>query len=179
MDEHAPLFNGDSGFDLQYRHDDSGEIIELATNVLAEEIPSLVEEKLDLSGVRPLLESDSSEPPRIEGYQLDIDVDVTYFSLMTAEPLEVGRELTPRIIIREESAGSGDSDLTELFRDVDTSPCTAKKWMGFYYLKNCYELPRVDELAGYEYEVKLDTETLEFDVNRLPSRSLKSTKVIV
>ena len=165
----ASLFEVEKGFDLQYRVDDSQEIEELAHNIVAADVSKLVEERIGLTGVRPLFgirfERITEERG---GYRLDMDVDVTYFSLMASEPLEVGRELTPRLIIRELAPGTGEQDMDELLQDIDTAPCTAKKWMGFYYLKNCYELPRVDELAGYEYEVKLDTETLDFDVNRLP-----------
>ncbi len=137
--------------------------------VTLSELAVLAREEYDLGDLVPVLgvrfERLTGET---EEFGIAVDHDTTYFSMLGDEPFEVGRELTPRVILRRLDTPEVADEIAKTIESLDTAPCTAKKWMGFHYLKSCYELPRRDELAGYEYELKLDVESLLFDLGLLP-----------
>ena len=107
-----------------------------------------------------------------EGLTLTIDHDMRYKTLLAEEPLEVGREAEHRVTLTALNAHSTER-AEALIGRVESLPCTRKKWIGFYWVKSLYEVPRHDELSGFEYEVKLDADHLNIDFSRLPFPTLE------
>jgi hypothetical protein len=165
----APLFDDDALFQMESRKDDSEPTEVHEERMTLGALAQVARKSFGLGKLSPMFglrfERQSGEG---RGLRIDADHDTTYFSLLGDEPYEVGREESPRMTVRRLQEGVDDAELDALLESLDKAPCTAKKWMGFHFVKTCYELPRFDELAGYEYEVKLDVDSLNFDLGLLP-----------
>lgn len=164
-----PLFDSEALYFLEFRLSSDHEIQVHPEAVPLEQAGSIAREVFDVGDVVPLFGLRfERQTGRAKGVRVDVDHDTTYFSLMGDEPFEVGREETPRMSVRRETEELTEEALESLLNEMGRAPCTAKKWMGFNFIKTCYELPRVDELAGYEYELKLDVDSLDLDFGLLP-----------
>ena len=103
----------------------------------------------------------------LKGLDLDVDRDVTYYSLL-GTPLLIGGEESPRICARLGRQGRDVRRLGAWVNSLPIAPFTTKKWMGYHFFKQCYEFPRYDELPGFEYELKLSVDRIEIDLGRIP-----------
>lgn len=163
------LFDPDAMFQLEHRPSALDPVHTHDTPLSLAEIPSVAGRRTKLDRLMPMFGVRFERVRHeVSGVRIDVDLDVTYFSLIGDEPMEVGREAIPRITARTAGKPKQDKRLEEALGAVTQSPYTAKKWMGFHFLKSCYELPRHDDLAGFEYELKLDVDSLDIDAGRLP-----------
>lgn len=101
------------------------------------------------------------------GLDLTVDRKVSYFSLV-GDPLLIGTESSPRIRARSVGRGRDTRRLSAWLESLPIAPFTTKKWMGYHFFKQFYEVPRHNELPGFEYELKLAVDRVEIDVGRLP-----------
>ena len=146
VEEDAPLFDLDALFYLEFRADADTPVKVAEAAVTLRDIPEAAEAFCGVSGLIAIIgvrfERISADA---EGVHLDVDVDTTYFSLRATKPFEVGREDAARLTLRSTGAHGSREELEAIRDRVEHAPCTAKKWMGFYFVKQCYELPRHDE----------------------------------
>jgi hypothetical protein len=96
-----------------------------------------------------------------------VDTEVKHYSLLEpGAPVEVGDEGHPRVHVELER--KPEEGLRAALDAVPRLPTIAKRWMGYFYMQRQIKLKRVNELEGYEYEIKLDADHLDVDVKCLP-----------
>jgi hypothetical protein len=99
---------------------------------------------------------------------LVLDTDVTYYGVVDGAFVEAGVEHHPRVALRlnEKPGRRLSAALTMLPR----LPHSTKRWMGYFRMRKLVKPKRVNELPGYEYEVKLDLRGAapEIDASCLP-----------
>jgi hypothetical protein len=105
---------------------------------------------------------------------ITIDTDVRHYSMLpsvvgSAEgPVEMGVEPHPRVHLQ--LSRKPNDELRAALDSVVWVPHMPKRWMGYYYTRRKVkaDIKRVNELAGFEYELKLDAEHLDIDVKCFP-----------
>jgi hypothetical protein len=97
-----------------------------------------------------------------------IDTDVKHFSWLDGAPAEIGVEGHPRVHLQLDR--KPDEALRAALDAIVRLPTLAKRWMGYFYMERQFKsaLKRVNELSGFEYEIKLDADHLEIDTKCLP-----------
>jgi hypothetical protein len=104
---------------------------------------------------------------------ITIDHDVEHLSFVSeaaenGAAVRLGEEGHPRVHI--DFYKRPDKAVLAALDAVPRLPHMSKRWMGYFFTERNYKqaMKRVNELPGYEYEIKLDAEHLDIDVNCLP-----------
>ena len=100
------------------------------------------------------------------GSLLSLDTEHRFFShLKVNEPLFLAEQSAPTL---SGSIHPDDQELLTFIQALESLPLTAKRWMGYYYMKRFYHAPVHNELPGYEYELKLKAKHLNLELDTLP-----------
>jgi hypothetical protein len=102
-----------------------------------------------------------------------VDHDVDHLSFLpeanaNGEPIRLGNEGHPRVHVS--FYRRPDKAVLEALDGVPRLPHMSKRWMGYFFTERFFKqsMKRVNELPGYEYEIKLDADHLDIDVSCLP-----------
>jgi hypothetical protein len=97
---------------------------------------------------------------------LTLDTDVSYSGFVDGRFVDAGKECHPRVRLRLDTRPSRklDAALTMLPR----LPHSSKRWMGYFRMRKLVKPKRINELPGYEYEIKLDSDRAHVDPACLP-----------
>ncbi len=85
---------------------------------------------------------------------LTIDTEVAYFGVVDGRFVEAGAEHHPRVALQLEKRAS--KKLEAALSMLPKLPHSSKRWMGYFRMRKLVKPPRINELPGYEYEIKLD-----------------------
>ena len=85
---------------------------------------------------------------------LVLDSEVVYFGVIDGRFVEAGEEHHPRVAIRFHARPS--RRIAAALAMLPRLPHSSKRWMGYFRMRKLVKPPRVNELPGYEYEIKLD-----------------------
>ena len=162
-----PAFAPQAAYQIEHRNCMGSREV-LANRARLDEVPQLVTARLGAERLGPCFGVRFRRRRfRLEGLELEIDRHVRYFSL-AGGPFLIGRERSPRVCARGAGDGREVRRLGAWMQGLPVAPFTTKKWMGYHFLKECYELPRNNELPGFEYELKLAVDDLNIDRGQLP-----------
>lgn len=165
----AEPFDPEGSWALEHRLSASEPLVRHPGRARLEDIDERVASAMDLTGLVPCFGVRfRRERYEVDGLRFDVDHDVTWYSLLGPVPFRVGQESVPRVTARVIGKDKHGPRLAALLEGIPSGPYTTKKWMGFHFVKCAYELPRRDELPGWEYELKLDVDALDVDIGRLP-----------
>jgi hypothetical protein len=108
-----------------------------------------------------------------EGGRITVDTDVQHFSMLQPitgdEPaMSIGLEEHPRVRVQLDRPPS--RKLQEALDQLPRLPHISKRWMGYFFTERITKraLKRVNELPGFEYEIKLAAPNLDIDRACLP-----------
>lgn len=97
---------------------------------------------------------------------LTLETDVTYFGRIDGAFVPAGEEHHPRVTLRLTTRPS--RKLAAVLAMMPRLPHSSRRWMGYFRMRKLVKPRRVNELPGYEYEIKLDCDRPEVDPACLP-----------
>jgi hypothetical protein len=97
---------------------------------------------------------------------LTIDTEVEYFGFVDGRFVAAGAEHHPRVALHVQ--GRASKKLLAVLLMLPRLPHSSKRWMGYFRMRKLVKPPRINELPGYEYEIKLDCSDPTVDPACLP-----------
>jgi hypothetical protein len=85
---------------------------------------------------------------------LTFDTEVRHLGVVGGRFVDAGEEAHPRVRIRWTLEPG--RRLEAALRMLPRLPHSSKRWMGYFRMRKLVKPPRINELPGYEYEIKLD-----------------------
>jgi hypothetical protein len=97
---------------------------------------------------------------------LTLESEVAYFGVLEGRFVAAGEETHPRVAITFTAKPS--KKLAAALAMLPKLPHSSKRWMAYFRMRKLVKPRRINELPGYEYEVKLDADHLDIDPTCLP-----------